>query len=67
MLTKFFTLKVVDPDTGRIYKATWAQRFRWLFTGCHTRDARVVERFCNIKAQKKMTANVMATVSSDKF
>jgi hypothetical protein len=52
MIHKFFTLRIVHPS-GITERATWKQRFQWLFGGCHLRDERVVSRYCQMKRNQE--------------
>ena len=51
MIWKFFTLQVVT-ENGITHKASWKERFQWLFRGCPLRNEKVVKRYCDLVHKK---------------
>ena len=47
-LYKFFTLQVVDRK-GKTRKASFNETVRWVKSGAKLRDAKIIDRYCQIK------------------
>ena len=57
MFSKFFHLKMVDPETALVTRATWLQRLQWLISGCPLRSEAVVTRFVELKHRSEAHGN----------
>ena len=52
MFIKFFTLRILNRDTGRSRRATFRERIKWLKEGRPLHNKKVIDRFCYWKAKK---------------
>ena len=70
MIRKLFTLKIIDPVSGVVTKASFRERLAWLIAGRPLRSQKVVDRFLNkrmkqnLKAQNFGSANVNSNTFS---